>query len=64
MTRCTCGFEDNWGVVWAHVMNAKDAHAHKIEKEFGRHVKPFGLDELIICDKCGSVLGVKDEYSK
>jgi len=43
-------------------MNAKDAHAHRIMTEEDTY-KPFQEDELIICEKCGSVLGVKDEYS-
>lgn len=66
MTTCTCGFHGNYGEVWAHCMNAKDAHVHKIETEsvVDKTQGYFKHDDLLICDKCGTILGIRADWEE
>ena len=61
MTRCSCGFEGSYGIVWAHCMNVNDTHVHKIQTEEAQY-STIRDEELIVCEKCGSILGIKDGY--
>jgi len=55
MTKCSCGFEGSYDAVCEHLM----ANANHRIIEDSLEGKTYEIQEFEVCEKCGTIIGIK-----